>query len=349
MTNSLPQKLSLERDCPLLEAEHRPLVDAFNLILEALKQAGEVFEWIESCLEPKNVAQPGPSNRPERKGLRPRLEAIRTELSCPKYRVGVAGRFQVGKTSSINTVLEHQLLSEGKTAASCTSVVTIVDLHPTPRKPAFQVKYFSQEEIRRRYEEIAGKSEFAGCPVRNLPEPNQAPAAVEQLRQWVETQVNEELKNDAEFLRAVLADYASGSQFLDEELDPIECDDEKHLEESLSRIVTYGAEDISADEVGVLYPLLIKHVKVLVHLPDLTSTLELVDLPGLGTVRTYDSTLTNGYVQELQGLLLFVESKRQNASELRELVQSFRHAHREMSGRLWAVISQMDEANVNQL
>ena len=347
MSNSLPQKLKLKQHCPLLGDEHSPLVDSFNSIIDSLVNAGDIFGWIQAYLDPGD--SPASSNRHVRRGLRERLDAIRTQLVSEKYRVGVAGRFQVGKTSSINTVLKHKLLSEGKTGASCTSVVTIVDLSPVPRKPAYEVLYFTSDEIKRRFEEVASQEEFNGCPVRQLPTPENAPDAVTQLEKWAGNVV-EELKGDAEFLVAVLADYASGQHLIGETLPPIECDSEKHLEESLAQLVTYGAEDDVADvTVAVTNPLLIKHVRVLIHLPGLAPTLELVDLPGLGTVRTYDTTLTTGYIQDLQGLLLFLQPRQLNANELGDIVQSFRHSHQELSGRLWAVIGQMDMADVEQL
>lgn len=349
MNKPLSTKVHFKQDCPLLTDEHRPLAEAFNLILEALEHTDQIANWIEVYLDPEASGQPVQPGRVARKGLRTRLEYLRDQLTRDTYRVGVAGRFQVGKTSSINNVLQHQLLSEGKTGASCTSVVTIVELSPAPRQPAFCVQYFSREELRRRFEEIVTRSEFVTCPVRKLPEAGEAQVAAEKVRHWAEKQVANEHKADAKFLVAILADYASGWKSLETELPEIPCQDEKHLEECLSRIVTYGAEEIPANKVVVPYPLLIKHVKVLIHLPDLNPTLELVDLPGLGTVRTYDTALTSGYVRELQGLLLFVEPGRQNANELRELVQSFRHTHQEMAGRLWAVISQMDKADVEQM
>lgn len=330
MSNPLPAKLDLNQDCPLLEEEHRPLVDSFNLIIDSLQDAGGIFEWIESYLDPGDAS--GLGSRPARKGLRDRLKETRQELASKKYRVGVAGRFQVGKTSSINTTLKHQLLSEGKTGASCTSVVTIVALSPTPRTPAYQVHYFELEEIRRRFEGIAAKQKFKNCPVSQLPEPGDALTAVTQLENWVKN-VDNENKDDAMFLLAFLSDYASGFNLLGSVLKEIECDDEEHLEQNLSQLVTYGADDTHGLEASVSNPLLIKHVKVLIHLPDLNPTLELVDLPGLGTARTYDSTLTSSYIRELHGLLLFVEPRRQNAGELREIVQSFRHSHEEISGR----------------
>ncbi len=333
-------------ECPLLDQnKHKDLVDAFKLVVAVMESLDDEFaRWVRDYFSHTTDAEQPPLNPNER------LSRIREVLCRKRYRIGFAGRSQLGKSAAVNQLLGRKLLKEGG-AQACTSVVTVIEVLPTLDEQRFHATYFTQPELMRRFESVAESTELTHSPVKRLPEDfSSVQNVIDQLEEWQRnrdqshTQSTVEKKADSgEYLLAFARQALYGRHLLGTTASPIQCQSSNDLEQRLAKIVAYRPEeDPSGSGSDVKFALLVKQVTVGVHLDGFIPQVEVVDLPGLGTFRECDSQLTEEYVSSLDGLLLFVTPKSIDNIELKTLVNYLKKTHHELAGRVWLVVTQMD-------
>src|SRR5947209_7835266 len=108
---TIPEPL-IEGDCALLKKfsdQLPPLLAEFNRAVKAGRLLAERF--------PAELEQEAP-----RKALH-RLAQARTALTTPRFKVGFLGRFQSGKSTTLNNLLGQTISGVGAGGA-CTSIVT---------------------------------------------------------------------------------------------------------------------------------------------------------------------------------------------------------------------------------
>ncbi len=298
------------------------------------------------------------------------LSRVRSTLQRECYRIGFVGPFQVGKTSAVNRVLTVKLLAEGGDGA-CTSIATVVQLQESPSAlPEFSVRYFTKEQLQQRFA-FAGVSRKGDeqCPINNLPEPGSV--ELHELKKWADVAKSEKSK----FLELLVAQYHGAEKGLLGSLsEPVRCVDTFDLERRLDRLVRYRVGEAASGDVklpllgspastsviapglvegvssgDVELPLLVREVVVRIHVPNVPSELELIDLPGLGTTHAYDTELTKSYVRELDGLLLFSESGKPESESMPELLEELKRSRSSLTGRVFRIITKIDQSGKDNL
>lgn len=336
--------MDLEKDCPLLTNDHQDLVDLFNVVWDVvncddagLRQHLAKSVWLEDKKHNKISVEVV-------------LQDVRETLCRIRYRIGFVGTYQIGKTCAVNSILGIDLLAEGGSGA-CTSVATLVSTQKDEGPPQFQVRYFSLEELQRRFRDVSGMQD-PQCPVTELPEPSSPEAA--QFSQWVngyrsKDNTREISKKDVAFLHELVTQFHSGgSTALDTEINWKSCKDGDDLKARLDRLVKhqYTADGLPLDAA---FPALMKEVRVRIHLTNVSHGLELIDLPGLGNIHSYDAELTKRYTQSLDGVLFFSKSGTPEDEELGELLKQLQLARDVLDGRCYRVVTRVDEAGANNL
>ena len=327
-------RLTLE-NCSLLERQQSHLLNFFNLVYSIANCEDERLRR-HFRLNAEFSSKDGGS-----RSLDETLQEIAATLKRDRYSIGFVGPFQVGKTSAVNRVMAVRLLAEGGTGA-CTSIATVVELQQSPSaEPEFSVRYFSRQQLQRRFSGVARRGE-SPCPVISLPE--RGSVDFNTLKKWA-TQLQ---SSDSDFLLRLVTQYHQAPEnLLDSQSSWFPCRDSKELEQRLDRLVQYRGD--VAPNSDVQFPLLVREVVVRIYSPNVPKGLELVDLPGLGTIHSYDTELTKAYVRELDGLLLFSESGKTENENLPELLEELKRSRSSLAGRVYRIVTKVDQSGKENL
>lgn len=273
--------------------------------------------------------------------LEQQIRAVTDSLTRSRYRIGFVGRSQLGKSSAVNQMLNCKILKEAGGGRACTSVVTVIEAHDAQQKFNFFARYYTKEELQRRFEGVAGR--LTGCPVALLPNDFQVlPQVRKQLLDWAKQMPvgDPEELNPGEYLAAMVDQAHRGQAKLGMDGEDVECEDQADLYNKLENLVAYRPGQATTGE-DRFFPLLVKEFVVQMLMPGF-GKITMIDLPGLGTFHSADSELTKEYVRSLDGLLLFVRPNSLDNEELKELSDIFRKQHVASKGRTWFIIAAFD-------
>ena len=95
---------------------------------------------------------------------------------------------------------------------------------------------------------------------------------------------------------------------------------------------------------------LLREMRVSYKTNRVAETLEIIDLPGLGTERRTDDKLTEAFLKELAGAFLFTEQQLFTGGPAADLTASFRREYgNTIHGRLWQVVTKCDNFKPSDL
>jgi hypothetical protein len=270
-----------------------------------------------------------------------RLERLRGQMERPRYYVGFLGRSQVGKSSTLNSVLRPAPGEEpctGGKGAPATSTVTRI-FRPPPGagngKHLCSLRFMTPEEFRRRREILCGLLGF---------NPKEVDASL--IAQLEELIRRDEAPQEDEGTHATKSD---------------KIEDYKYFARLLRSAAKFGAEvirdpalvqegDFARRDQYTNHPegqdvwqsLLLNQVEIAYQTEGISEKIELVDLPGLGARLASDDELTRAFLPNLDGALIFQSSEQVAAKEAYDLLSRLSNQYPRMQGRVWMVITRFD-------
>lgn len=276
--------------------------------------------------------------------LRKELAEIADLLQREAYRVGFLGLSQVGKSSALNHALGSNVLPVGKTEA-CTSAVIRTRFVPPDQPPECKIVYLSQaayESRRLAVGKLLGffdKKDDTGAELTD-------DELIEKLRPLLQRgSQQDEFKEDREYFLRLLESYrACGAEYvrpksLEEVRGPYA--DATKFRSDL-QVFAQHPDRQSAQSREPRFTL-IQEIQLRVPTEEFDTTVELIDLPGLGAKIQSDDALTLGFLRQLDGAFVFENSAaniktREGAALIAKLKERFRNP----AGRLWLVITKVD-------
>ena len=88
--------------------------------------------------------------------------------------------------------------------------------------------------------------------------------------------------------------------------------------------------------------LLLREVELGYRTEEISDKIELIDLPGLGARMASDDELTQAFLPNLDGALIFQSSEQVAAKEAYDLLMRLRELYPRLKGRVWMVITRFD-------
>jgi hypothetical protein len=336
--------LTLEQ-CPLVGEKNEAVIDRYNdltALVERIRSELPQAVWRELSQSAAERSGPGPSERqrrteaPQRPNVEVQLQRLYQSLTRPTYPVGFMGRSGLGKSTTINKILIEalgcNLLKEGQCRA-CTSAVTRIRF-VAPGQPALMVRrYMKEEQYRCRRNAYAVTLGLVEAGSEDTKSDTQL---IQELEPLVRSSDTDESKENQVYFYALLCSRRDcGQEWLGHAdlSQPF-----KNVEELAREAEKYtahgGSQQASPD-------LLLQEVELAVPVAGFSS-LELLDLPGLGAAFKPDEELTKTYLGTLEGALVFQPAQQVEGREALELLQVLRPNFRSLRGRLWMVISCFD-------
>jgi hypothetical protein len=283
---------------------------------------------------------------------RPDLAPVRERMRVDCIRIGFLGPSRVGKSFTVANVLgvpkEESPAPAGGKGLAITSAPTRIRVLPpsstiAPGGHTLRLLYMTKAEFRRRVEAIL-QSHLLNPITVSYCEPLQA--LLDNLAEAnSQTPVS---AGGVDTFQHLIRLIRSAIQF-----------NELLMEREEDRVRLDGDFDKRADYVTDANPqfatnqyLLLREAQIDFRLPANAATidgnhfpkdLELLDLPGLGTIRAADDAVTKEFLPELQGAFMF-----QHASQLQDANVGILLNHLQtqydstLSGRVWYVVTKMD-------
>lgn len=273
------------------------------------------------------------------------MDRIGKIMRRDRYRVGFLGRSQIGKSTTVNTVLDYPVCVEGSASATTSSVTRV---HTSAgAAPTCRLHFMTRRDFQERRKdlcELLGLSAFAVAPNKDHDE----------LRRE-----NDQLIREIADLREKQKRPGPGGRAAAPDTDKEA--DLKYFERLLRSFNQFGAQQVGEAAVVSDQPfdqrnsftshlagdaatpyLLLREVELGLPLELLGENLEVIDLPGLGARLAADDKLTEAYLKELDGALIFQSSEQVAAKEAYRLLTKLLNQFDGMAGRVWMVVTKMD-------
>ncbi len=266
-----------------------------------------------------------------------KLQSARDTLTTPRFKVGMLGGFQNGKSTILNNLLGQEMSAVG-VGPACTSVPSRYVVERGRAAPALELEYFSVDGYYKRRNTLAewarlqnpdGQSETQLLERLKGHAPNPAPTSNQRRV----------LKKDVPYLKAFLQSYddAKAKNLIREtpHTQPVSfADRERFLKHDSSS---------DPDTIQPSQHLLLNESRIAFDTDRIDPELELVDLPGLGSGRSVDDLLTKEFIPRLDGAFVFVKSDTMDSAEVSEIFTQLQNCFRDnLKSRVWVVVNKMD-------
>ena len=347
--------LNGEKDCPLL-TDDLELVDRYNdvasLLSEVELKAPKLWQQLPEMArlaaesELRRIRDLEKHKSAERKtDILVRLADIELLLRRERYRVGFVGRSQAAKSSTINEVLGLTILPEGSGRA-CTNVVTRIHFVSDDQPPSLVLRYMTQDEFRNRVIFLGGDDRLDWLSETDY-DSSTKKQLLSQVQEKFTTGVNGDKRLWAEQLEQLLkagikfGDELNNGQPKQERLSYRSIDELETAIPGFVKLLGYGAAPARAA--------LLQEVTVVIPKASLSDTVELIDLPGLGTNNEEHDQLTMACVRQLDGLIVFQSAEQVDNADARRLIEELKFNVGDPQGRVWAAITKMDTIRNQQV
>ncbi len=337
--------ISLE-DCPLMTSE---LVDEFQRLDKKFRIVQDRLPrlWEALCEEERTerdrareFAKSG-KDLPKVESLCWRLKRLRDELTIKTYRVGFLGRSQVGKSSTVNNVLNVRRdddpgppTTPGSGAPATSCITRVLPLAPQQHATC-QLLYMTDLEYTSR--------RGALCTLLGLTPTKDDAILIEELQTLLaasrDDPAADEKNHDRRYLMRLLKSYGEfGAAWV--------------KPEPASEKGTYGQRghytNHPIDDAPNRF-LLLREVSFGFPTSIVDHRLEMIDLPGLGARLEADDLLTKAYLPLLHGSLVFQSSEQVQAKEAYDLLTLLRRQFGSLERRVWMVVTRFDRLSQDQM
>ena len=271
------------------------------------------------------------------KEMAARLERLKEQMQRPRYYVGFLGRSQVGKSSTLNSILkapEGEGPGTGGAGAPMTSNITRLHRLPAGQGPGHQVTlvYMTPEQYKRRRDDL--------CSFLGFRSDESDDAVLAQLEEILRRERDDpdaasrptsDKTEDRRYLAQLLRSYKTFSALVTEPALREKGDYAKRKE------YTNHPREQSAWQY-----LLLSQVDIAYETESISPKIELIDLPGLGARLFSDDRLTETFLPQLDGALVFQSSEQVAAKEAYDLLAKLGSRFRRMEGRVWMIFTRFD-------
>ena len=311
-----------------------------NRSLSRLMTAGHIdaFDALEAVFLRIERGLPQLWARPEMAALWVRLLTLKGKMEQPRYYVGFLGRSQVGKSSTLNSILKapkDQGPGTGGAGAPMTSNVTRLHrLEPSEGQGhAVSLRFMTPDQFRQR----------RGVLAKNLgynPLEQSDDAILVNLDELIhreaqspddESRPTGAKTEDRRYLARLLRSYRAFPQLVVEPARVVEGEYAKRKEYT----------NHPSEQEPWPY-LLLSQVEIGYRTESISPKIELIDLPGLGARMVADDELTEAFLPQLDGALVFQSSEQVAAKEAYTLLEKLSERFRRMEGRTWMVFTRFD-------
>ncbi|MFO0957180.1 MAG: hypothetical protein U0800_06895 [Isosphaeraceae bacterium] len=299
------------------------------------RQADE-FDLVEAQFLKIKQGLPQLWDRKDMAGLRDRLDALKAQIERPRYYVGFLGRSQVGKSSTLNSILNAKSgegPSTGGGGAPMTSNVTRLGGSSPARQPGHtvQLRYMTREQYARRRQDLCKLLGF------NPADPD------ESILARIQEQLAREKDGDTGFggFNDKAEDYRFFARLLlsHKKYGRLVATPAKEEEGEYARRQEYTNHPKEQDAWPYL---LLSEVEIGFRTEAISPKIELIDLPGLGARMVSDDLLTESFLPQLDGALVFQSSEQVAAKEAYDLLAKMGQKFRRMEGRVWMIFTRFD-------
>lgn len=337
-------------DCPLL-AEHAdfpsllegylPLAESFEL----LEKQPQLLQWIRERSIDRELAETRETLQAAREDadIGNRFASVRDRLAKQRFRVGFVGRSQVGKSSAVNALVGLDVLPYGAGGKACTSSVTRLQFYSpddSQQCPTITPLYMSPEDCDQRIRFFASQKNLALAEDEALQDLDYASLLAAVDAEIKDTQ-NPKKREELQKLQVLLISRDKFQHLLGSDAtDPTtHCKEYGRVEDLIDELPEFVQTRPGEAARQSLY----REVLVSVPAADVSSTLELIDLPGLGSANIEDDELTRSYIRTLDGLVVFTNPALINGVVITPLLEELKARVGNISERAWLVVSVMDE------
>lgn len=324
----------------LLEA-YRPLSEGFRL----LKQQPQLLEWIRARSIDRELAETRETLQEAREDadVGNRFDRLRDRLAKQRFRVGFVGKSQVGKSSAVNALVGLDVLPYGAGGKACTSSVTRLQFYSpddSQHCPTITPLYMSREDCDQRIRFFASQKNLALVSDAALQDLDYS-SLLELVRSGISQTQQPKKLEELQKLEVLLISrdkfqHLLGSDAADQNAHRKEYARVEDLIKELPEFVQTRPDEAARES-------LYREVLVSVPAADVSSTLELIDLPGLGSANIEDDELTKSYIRTLDGLVVFTNPDLINGVVITPLLEELKARVGNISERAWLVVSVMDE------
>jgi hypothetical protein len=272
--------------------------------------------------------------------LQKRLALLKEQMERPRYYVGFLGRSQVGKSSTLNSVLgaaPGQGPGTGGAGAPATSTITrLYRRGPAengePPGHLCTLRYMTPAQFRRRRDDL--------CKLLGLDPEEQDIILLRTLDELLRREQEDPAARDKptsaktedrRYLARLLRSAEKNPGLL---LDQPKVEKGDYLKRS---------EYTNHPEGAVQSPyLLLQEVVIAYDTQAISAEIELIDLPGLGARLASDDLLTESFLPQLDGALIFQSTEQVAANEAYKLIAELSKHFKRVRGRVWMVFTRFD-------
>lgn len=275
-------------------------------------------------------------DRKDMAGLRDRLESLRGQIERPRYYVGFLGRSQVGKSSTLNSILNAKSgegPSTGGAGAPMTSNVTRLRRIEPGEAPdhTVRLRYMTREQYDRRRQDL--------CMLLGYNPADSDDSILTRIRDQLAREADagqgfggfNEKAEDYRFFARLLLSHKKYPHLV---TTPPRVEDGEY-----ARRQEYTNHPKEQDAWPYL---LLSEVEIGYRTDAISPKIELIDLPGLGARLVSDDQLTKSFLPQLDGALVFQSSEQVAAKEAYDLLAQMGQKFRRMEGRVWMIFTRFD-------
>jgi hypothetical protein len=344
MTKLIPQ------DCVLI-AKYAPdrvanLVSMYNRVNQLAEIAGEFssLPQVAECLG--------------------RVRLIHGQLTRKRFRVGLMGPFQMGKSTAFNSVIgaedpSDQPSSEGAGSAT-TAVITRLFPEPLPNPPSdtkrkIYARYLSQSQVEEKLQYLrrmtnlskvegdllaAARSKYEAITVQNQHEPIEGhPSGMKFVKEI-----------DVKYLGLFLKSHSTyggkaspNSQELSDSTTGLHDVNWEKRKEFLNHPPEFDKSFYTWNKLSVTVPPMLSSVDIYYPTDKLPEEIVFIDTPGLGSLGSVDEWLLVNHIPELDGAIVVPDAARvmdEITTPILLLLQ--KHFRKDFARRVWLVGGKAD-------
>ena len=310
-----------EVECPLLKTS-ASLRDAYNRVAEQFRLVDEHFGEV---LDRKmSTRRKGEERTPVEL-----LNEVRRRLSRRHYQVGFLGTTGAGKSTTLNGVLGNPPDPPGEPGGSRATTSTVMRLHAIPEgEHTMLLRYMTGPQYEAKREALAVKVGY-NEHMKEQPILNVLPSIRDDLRNG---RISEILPGDVDYLEQMVRAYLTpeGRRFVD------------HGGADIPVEYAMRGRYLNYSDQADPYNRLLRETVVGFRTALIPAELEMVDLPGLGASTSADTLVTNDFLGDLDGALVFFRGNQLSDDDAEGLLVRLRSCFGDLAGRVWVIVTNID-------